>query len=578
MKRILVALAACLILFSSCVFDFGGDDNDGGNDPSAEPQAYDIDLVSLSVQVRRHYSAADVFLGSEVWFIKSGTESGSRLVEQIQYYDAEDSLTSTTAFAYTDDTASAKFTTVSRYDAANTLQSVESYAYDGDGEIESVSTYQYDGDSGDCLLTGTRMVSSPGFVSAAGSMRVVSVYSVPDSGTAGTSLALSGAAARYFLPASTGDDDWNLEVSWAGTGFEPPSTGNVCAGASVLDSVQHPDRIVLSSLPDLAGTVPDAPNQEELWTSGLAITGSRASYADGYGDSEIAFDSDWAPVSLVRSDERLEKAVSIQLVRDGSGRITAKKTYYGTTLALELDVTYDGDGYPLTVSATGAAMMLPLSFAVTYGSGSGYDHSITWITVSVSDIPMYRLSFAYNNELGAIPLTLKDAASFDPFSFAESLLASSVEISCYEIGETSDDLYATFTFAPVTGGVRATVTDDKDAMTGFYEILYSGGLAGSLAAYDADSKQVWYKEFGYGASFFNDLYDSIELPSVSSADIDRVTALGSHLGQLYETWVPGDVQERIEAGATDAVASGTEYLDSISQDNVIVDLLFDFLF
>ena len=108
----------------------------------------------------------------------------------------------------------------------------------------------------------------------------------------------------------------------------------------------------LATVADPAYAVPALPDVTALNPASPAIpVSSFGLYAEESAtrSTEVTFDADWYPVSMVRNDDRLPAQMKILAEWDSQRRLTAKETYIGATLALSVDIARDGDGYPTTI-------------------------------------------------------------------------------------------------------------------------------------------------------------------------------------------------------------------------------------
>ncbi len=338
----------------------------------------------------------------------------------------------------------------------------------------------------------------------------------------------------------------------------------------------------------------------------LDLVNYRLAWKDTDGSSLVKVEplpggSIFRPVSMERTDRRLgNSTVRMNLSYDAeSGRISAKETYYGNTLALRIAMTYDTDGFPTSMDTTGAALLLPLKYDITWGDG----HSLDRLDLRGNGALMQYFVFEYNvgdaidgvdDALSSLPLTLSDACTFDVFDFGNAfknaIATAGMSIAHYD-GEKT--LVETFKLGALTDdednnlGLKAEVwTAPSEAhpdgeLNGSYRIGYENVLAVSLGAYKADGTSLWTQSYGYTESDVAAFIDSLGLPDQSD-----LKAFFAEVGSLYETWVPEDLKDdlyEIATGALDDPKGTVKKLEDraasayASIEMGAIRMLFDFL-
>ena len=602
----LVVFCAVAVLFSACNFGFMDKNNDGIKDPSVIKTET---TTFKDVEIRKvyKYASAEATAGTlqyiEQYWVET-PESDSRRVDQIQRFSASGVLEYTKIYTFTD--------TDTDTDTDPLLGKVESYAlYGSNNKLQYFSEYEY------CEVTvnaepQTRLLAQHEYTSTEPSalMRKSSLlFQYEDSGKAAGQI--KGAAyfgpdsdpskfiecsLWYFLPDS---ELWNMKVSsiTKPSSLVAPSIMSVLEAKSGFTGVSTPTDIVGPKSDIAKFGLPSAPVLAMPTFSDLKETQYSFQYKDDKGSSVIDFNSSWYPQEVARKDSRLSEIVRIRLVHDTKGRITSKKTFYGSTLALQIDVSYDNNSRPLEISASGAAMTLPVSLALDWNESN----LLNTIIFSTGKTALQYFVFSYKEgfSLPSSP-NFERLFSIDPFSLVEDLfvtlnnfMESEVVISHYDIGadhkvdsdkpEGDDTLLQTFVFS-LEEDIGAKITVYKPSINaetgkkveslieaninGTYSITYTNGLASKITASNAKGEEVWAREFGYSSDFFTSLVESVDIPNA-----EDLQNLADSAVSLYETRVPASAKTLAE----NATLNSAEYLKSLAEDSYI-DLLLDILF
>ncbi len=504
MKRFGIALALISALFTSCVFDFAS----SSKILSSADDLHCVTATSDSVQVTSYFNKTEVLQ----YYEESYIAGPARLIDQVQKYSASGVLESSVVYVYNPDNQAEL---VAYFDGTNALQWYQTYTYDtskvavqaeydGSGALQWARKYSYVA-SGDAI----------GKIETAASFSAASV--------------LDGLSVYTFL---SGSDKWNKEVSY-GTNRNAVDCASVSvsleAGAKTQDVVTSHGKITLA-LPakpaDPALVLPADP------AAVLALSGYRFAYYDGYGSSEISLTPEWYPTTVLRTDTRLEgRTLRVDLEYDGSNRIIGKNIFYGTTRALSVIIEYDAAGFPVKISTTGEAMMLPLEYSLTYDSHHRPQR------VSISSALNLLQYFDYTYAGTALTLSASTDRSIDPFAFLDTLLTSVATVKQYD---GDDKLVETFTAHSVAGGVSLEVTKPDNTFNGYFLVtLGASGKASSLASFDANGTKQAFWEFGF-------------------ADAALESLGPGQFGRLVETCVP----------------SGSGTVSSAIADNFKYDLMF----
>jgi len=517
---LLIAAAATLLV--SCTFDWPSGNNDLTEDTSSYTSTTETDAT-----VEKVSSFKDEVLQSyEVRYIG---DTDARTIDQVQYYSASGALKGSWVYARA---ASGLVERAAYFDAESDLRYYNVYDYDDAGAVSA--QYEYDGES---VLQSARLYKKADSGLSAGQLETVAVF--------GPDATLQGGLQYYFLETSK---TWNMEVALGS------ASSSLSGGITALNPTAGADSVDIAAETKLELTVPDLPTLPELAipdfdalsASGqIAVSGYRFSYDDAYGNTLVALNQGWLPQSGSRKDTRLAETISVELGYDDESRIVSKSTYYGSTLALKVVVTYatTADGsisyIPVKVETTGAAMLLPLTYVIDYGPS----HEVTALNVFSNDVQIRKLAYTYNGPV--VPTTIEGLKSMDPFAFLSELLKSDIVIYDYD---GDGKLIETFTpavlydypgDATIPTGVRVDVhaakADGSDGgdFTGAYTVAYdTAGNSVSLKSTDAAGNLVWTQETGN----LSDIVASLE--SVAP----DVVAQASNLGSLVETWVPKDAQ------------------------------------
>ncbi len=251
-------------------------------------------------------------------------------------------------------------------------------------------------------------------------------------------------------------------------------------------------------------------------------------YYDENGESEIVMDKDWYPQKITRTDGRVAKPVSMQLTWGTDHRISRKSSYYGTTLALDVALTYDSvSGYPTKAVTTGAMLLLPLEYEIIY------DTSQIPTRLNVSSDGKLLQWFEYKYTGPSLPLTLTAIRSVDPFAMFDELVKAQLEILHYN---GDNILLETFQFLADGNNIRLNVLDaaKANAINGYYLGAYDvEGRVASLTSHSADGTQLWSNSYSYA--------DAIKLLDANIPEF----------GRLVDTYLTNDMANYAQAFVMD---------------------------
>jgi hypothetical protein len=470
MKKSLIALMAMLALvalFFSCNFDF-----DGNDDLNTEPELIEV-RTDFTGGYRIEWflpgtgGAADVLQRYEDHFV-----TGDRDV-QVQYFNAAGAIQHTYLYQWTGEDN----TLIAYFDAANALVWYRAMAYtdglvdvmreyDASASLQWARRYVYGGGADDAGLTLSALYASDLSLQEA----TVTLY-VDDLPSKETSYAAAEAIDEAVAPRTA--------VSGA--------TGGPAPRAYLALTAPVPPAMPVLVLPDAETIV-------------LPVTGYRFWFYDSMGTTELAFSPSWYPLSVARSDDsRIPEDISVELEYDDANIPVEKRIYYGSHLALDAVVTYDEDGFPLTLATTGEALVAPLSYDVVYDDNK----YVTRLNVTTAEGALLHY-FTYDTEdFPDVPVTLDAAESFDIFGFYDGLLGADLYIHHYDGDGVEVERFHAYA-AEGGSGVRIDVEDPADdyAVNGYFLALYDAdGQRVSFASYSAAGLENWSYAYAYGADY-----------------------------------------------------------------------------
>lgn len=392
----------------------------------------------------------------------------------LAYYNASNELRWYRAFTYNGET----FETIAEYDGADARQWSRRYQY---------------GNGTDAPLTAIAKAAS---FASDGTPTGCAVYDEFDSSDRASFMTSYGGVSCAVA---------GLSVAKAAPGVAARSTTRAIAPLKV------PVAPVYAVPP-----IPDSPALDTLGVSGYTYWNY-----DSYGTSELSMDEDWYPVRVARVDSRVAETVSMELSWSAGHRISRKMSYYGSTLALDVSMTYNDDGYPVQASTSGAAMLLPLDYELVYENGVP-------ARLNVSSNGSLLQWFKYEYTGAALPASLSAIRGIDPFALLDDLAESELTIEHYD---GDDNRIETFEFLAAGDDFRVNVRDSDNALNGYYLASYdAGGKIASLSAYDGADSLQWNNSYSY-----TDLVEDAVLLSKAAGVSD--------FGRLAETYLTDDVQE-----------------------------------
>lgn len=467
---VISAIMAIAIL-SSCSWNLSEKDGD-----LSDVKVTTTTETAPTVEVTRCFRN-DVLSSYTVRYI---SDEITRVVDREQSYTADGVLTGAWAYHRNEN---GLVDLAAWYGPDGALRYFYVYEHDADGDVSTQA--QYDASS---ALEWLRRYQKKATGTAAGELETAATFTGPG-------LALSGGLRYYFIDtASLQSETWNLEVSYgsdSGSLSGGVKAANPKAAAPSLDALETEERLTLTvpALPSL--TAPAIPT--DFASEGLAVSGYRLSFDDDYGNTTVSLNPSWYPLSGSRTDNRLEKKVSVTLTHDAQNRVTKKTMHYGSTLALEIDIEYVSPSslFPARVSTSGSSMMLPLDYEISYGATWG---EVTGVSVLSNGVLIRRFDYAYTTPVSsAIPAPL--IRGMDPFSFMSELLRRDLVISEYD---GDGKLVETFTTEAATSSVRVLVNRAKvdgsagGDLNGYYDVGFDvEGNPTSLVAASVTGAVSW---------------------------------------------------------------------------------------
>jgi len=498
MKKIVPALLFAAIMLMSCNWELSDDD-----------ASLDDVVITTERQTTETVEKISTFKDGVLssYVVRHISDTAARTVDQEQFYKADGTLKYSWKY---DRNADGLVTTTAYYDAAGDLLSYFAYAYGSGAVVTTQASY----DAAGQLLWLRRYETN-----SAGGIETAASYNGSEE--------LTGALQYFYIDEQEG---WNMEVAY-GT-----DTGNLAGDVTVDDPVAGAvNTETLNAEARLSLTLPvvgplPSPAIPDPASSGLPVSGYRFSLDDDHGNTLVALDENYYPLSGTRTDDRLDCAVSVELEYDAENRIVGKETRYGSTLALGIAIAYQGDTlYPVRVETTGKSMVMPLDYGIEYGANNEI------VSVAVYSGNTRIRHFEYDYETPVVdPPEPADIRGMDPFSFLGDVLAAGATISEYD-GDGA--LIETFSATSTIGGLTVEVRLPTDAgepggdVNGRFQILYDDeGNCSSITAYGQDDEIAWREEI----SLFTDMWDDLE--TIAAGAYDSAIEYGT----MVETMFPDD--------------------------------------
>lgn len=278
-------------------------------------------------------------------------------------------------------------------------------------------------------------------------------------------------------------------------------------GADAPAEEAQPEIVVSPLVALLAETpLPALPTTPELVMPTLVNTGTKTQNSvylketDQYGTTEISLRGDWYPLSVIRTDENLNRPVTIDLTYDPASpqRIVRKLTRFGEIDVLDVSVAYNDVGYPSKVTTKGKGLLLPSEYTLTYDDSNTY---LNKIVVSSNNFAIMSFQYSYLPGLGAVEAV---APGIDLFGFAKN-----VHVISQNEGDT-DKVMAWYVFIPDVAGKNLKVevrTPNPEASNDFTQGLPNGYFLVSYDETGRSTKLESYTAEGVGTVLFEYSYN-----------------------------------------------------------------------
>jgi hypothetical protein len=459
-----VAVAAALMaLLASCNWDFlNGDGTDG------EP-AYHYETIKDDqgrVVTMKCYNADDVLQ----WYESYGYDDDDNRTKT-QRYSADNVL----QYTYLYDWQDGKITIEAYFDGDNTLrwydhstydgeQLVELCEYDGDDALQWFEVYEYSATGKQTLAERFDGSSPPALVGAS-----TFEYDAEDLLVLEKSYDENG-----DLCAKT-THEWNAEGKEARsvTYRAPDSSASLAPPSARLGgAVTGRAAGAEPPLPVPEEPPPDAPSVT-LTEQDLEVAARSFWFYDAYGTTQVTTTPEYLPTAIARQDTRLEEDVSVALGYDEADRITSKTTSYGDTEALKIVLTYErASGYTVSrIQSSGAAMLVPLNFDLSYDDGLP-----TEVVIGYDTSTLFTLTYTYE---------------------ADNPLKHTITVK-----DGDGNLYGCYVFTLAEDYLSARIdvyTDEaRKHPNGYYKLAYDeGSRTVSFTSYNASGKPVQRYSYGY---------------------------------------------------------------------------------
>ena len=280
MKKIVPALLFAAIMLMSCNWELSDDD--------ASLDDVEITTERLTTEtVEKISTFKDGVLSSYV--VRHISDNAARTVDQEQFYNADGTLKHRWKY---DRNAEGLVTTTAYYGSSGALSLYFAYDYTAD---ETVATQAHYSAAGQLLWLRRYETNSAGGIETAASYD--------------GSLVLTGALQYFYIDEQAG---WNMEVAYgadSGSLTGDVTVDNPVAGTVNVATLDAEARLDLV-LPTV-GTLP-SPAIPDPASSGLPVAGYRFSLDDDHGNTLVALDENYYPLSGTRTDDRLDCAVSVR--------------------------------------------------------------------------------------------------------------------------------------------------------------------------------------------------------------------------------------------------------------------------
>lgn len=286
---------------------------------------------------------------------------------------------------------------------------------------------------------------------------------------------------------------------------------NVLYGKVNIDS-RNTEDLKAPELPDYPldpETEPTLSTKDSVWIE-FEIT-------DSYGKTSTLLENyknHYRPVSLKRSaPDYFEGTIDLNLEYN-EDKVISKVTSYKDEDLLKLDFTYNESGLPTSLTTTGKAMLLPITYGVTYNSNTNVPNGLE---ISSNDTKLQSFKYTYKSNMDITTLNISE--------FEKSILY-------IEQKDGDDQLISTYVFNYNNSSKQLTidVKDSEDVSNGKFVLGYNEkDLITSFASYSKDGKQIWDYNYSYDDlknKISENKYNQEDLPEppteISGIDIETL--------------------------------------------------------
>lgn len=486
-----------LMLFQGCSLDFLDDESDENSDSSGYSE-YDS-----ANDIKYYYDGDDSLVWMEYYdfdsknqciFMKHCLPSGTVLYSYVYEWDDNGNLKNK---AYFDGNHELSYYSITVFDSGKAINMFE---YDENYSLQGIQTWTYDSNGN--TETSAAYNESKSLTSA-----YQYEYNSEDK------ITLSS------LYGSDSHRDAYIEYEYDGSSRITKKTGyGDCSSHNSFESFYSQTcfpaygGVNTESRNNKGLTAPAAPAPPSV--SALSLTDLSLDYTwmslwiyDQYGYTKATLNSNALPVSISRvADDYLNGyPIEITLNYNGDNKLIRKTTDYKGETVLDLQFTYNSSNYLIKLESSGESLYIPLNYEFSYESG---------IPESIRILNENNLLQRFEYHYESTPASAGEYAK---------------SISNIEHYDGDDHYIGKYVFSYDSGKDEISIIarDTDDAKTGSFLLAYgSNGLISTLAGYDALDKKLW--SWGYN---YNDLdmrigetrFDEDGLPeAVFSLDVESL--------------------------------------------------------
>lgn len=231
-----------------------------------------------------------------------------------------------------------------------------------------------------------------------------------------------------------------------------------------------------------AGDTPDFP---PFSTDGQTLADWTMWSYDTNGYFSMQFDADNYPIEMYREDDRMTRALTVEIDYYANHVPKSKVTSYGSDTVLDVQLTYNSSGYLSVVDTTGEGLLIPLRYEIDYNS----DLSIDKLSIYQSDTILFY--FTYDSSIS----TDQSVHPLDPIGFTGTDYTitqhdgDGAKLGSYEV---TTDLDA--------GEVMVQAYTAAGAANGYYlSKLDASGNVATFECWSAAGVRQWYYSYDYTA-------------------------------------------------------------------------------